>query len=215
MTECFLHINWRRTVKAFCFLLALLLIVGGMMLSISTAVCHKTEDRILTNDELVSMGEAFDCILVLGCRVWDDGRMSDMLADRVSVGISLYESGLSNTLFMSGDSQNPEVYDEVGTMKNAAMEEGIAAADILTDSYGLSTYESLARLKKQYSPDRVLIVTQEYHLYRALYIAETLGIEAYGVSADLRSYRKQYQRDIREILARCKDVWLVQKKVEY
>ena len=213
MTERF-RICMCRMIKISCFLLALLLIVGGMMISISAAVCHKTGEKIVTKEELLSTGKDFDCILVLGCRVWDDGQMSDMLADRVSVGISLYESGLSDTVLMSGDSQEPAVYDEVGTMKNAAVEAGVNASDVLTDPYGLSTYESLARTKSLYSVNRILIVTQEYHLYRALYIAETLGIEAYGVSADLRSYRKQFARDIREVLARCKDVWLVQKQTE-
>ena len=196
-------------------MLALWIVLFGMLLSISAAVCHKTGGRILAKDDLLEMGTQFDCVLVLGCRVWDDGQMSDMLADRVSVGISLYESGLSNTILMSGDSQNPQNYDEVGTMKQAAIEAGVNAVDILTDPYGLSTYESLARLKKIYKAERVLIVTQEYHLYRALYLADALGIEAYGVSADLRTYRKQLMRDVREILARCKDVWLVQKQTEY
>ena len=196
-------------------MLALFLIVLLMAVSLSAAVCHKTRDRIMTEFELLAMGKEFDCILVLGCRVWDDGRMSDMLSDRVSVGISLYQSGLSNTILMSGDSQNPTAYDEVGTMKNAAIEAGVTETDVWLDPYGLSTYESLSRLKELYGADQVLIVTQEYHLYRALYIAEALGIEAYGVCADLQSYRNQFSRDVREILARCKDVWLVQKQAEY
>jgi SanA protein len=73
------------------------------------------------------------------------------------------------------------------------------------DHAGFSTYESLYRAKEIFGADRIIIVSQEYHLYRALYIAKALGIEAYGVSADLRSYSGQYKRELREILARNKD----------
>ena len=96
-------------------------------------------------------------------------------------------------------------YNEVGTMKEYAVNEGVPSEDIFMDHAGFSTYESLYRAKEIFGADRIIIVSQEYHLYRALYIAKALGIEAYGVSADLRSYSGQYKRDLREILARNKD----------
>lgn len=198
-------------------LTAILLASAIFLLSVSVAVCNKTEDRIVTAEFLSETGMQFDCILVLGCRVWEDGRMSDMLSDRVSVGVSLYKNGLSNTILMSGDSEHAEEYDEVGAMKRAVIDAGIASDAVLTDPYGLSTYDSLIRLRDIYGAERVLIVTQEYHLYRALYIAEKLGMEAFGVSADLQPYRNQFMRDLREIPARCKDVYyaLAQPKPKY
>ena len=97
-------------------------------------------------------------------------------------------------------------------MKAAAEAAGIPQEAILTDPLGLSTYDSIARLSALYEGKRVLIVTQSYHLYRALYVAERLGLEAYGVSADLRSYVGQIKYDVREVAARCKDVFYAEVK---
>jgi vancomycin permeability regulator SanA len=83
---------------------------------------------------------------------------------------------------------------------------------IILDGKGYSTYESVYNAVKQYGAKKIVIVTQEYHLYRALYIAEGLGIEAYGVHADLRSYRNQVYRTAREQVARVKDFILTVAK---
>jgi vancomycin permeability regulator SanA len=106
---------------------------------------------------------------------------------------------------MSGDSRTDD-YDEVGAMRGAAIAAGVPAEAIVIDPAGLSTYDSIVRLAEVYGGRRVVIVTQSYHLYRALYLAEKLGLDAYGVSADLRSYAGQGKREVREVLARCKDV---------
>lgn len=188
------------------FLLAVGLLFLCTVLCISAAVCDKTEDRILTPHELSRMEGEFDCILVLGCRVYSDGTPSDMLYDRITTGVSLYRAGVADKLLMSGDSQHPS-YDEIGAMVRVADEQGIPTEAILTDPMGLSTYESILRLRDAFHGRRVVIVTQEYHLHRALYLAEKLGLDAYGVRADLRPYQKQLQMELREILARCKDVY--------
>ena len=198
-------IKLRRLLPACCFLICLGVLLSGMAFVISAAVCDKTQDRILTKEQLQDMEGEFDCILVLGCRVYDDGRLSHMLEDRVSTAVTLYQAGVCETILMSGDSQT-ENYDEVGTMKNAAIEAGVPEDAIVTDPAGLSTYDSIARLLRVYEGKRVIIVTQNYHLYRALYIAEKMDVEAYGVSADLRPYSGQFKYEVREIFARCKDV---------
>ena len=180
-------------------------------LAISGAVCHKTRSRVVAPQELTALEGAFDCILVLGCLVYSDGTLSHMLEDRVKVGVSLYHGGVCDTLLMSGDHQN-DSYNEVDPMRAAAEAQGVPIQAILTDPLGLSTYDSVKRVLSEFSGKRIVIVTQEYHLYRALYIAEKLGIEAYGVSADLRPYRNQWMRDLREILARCKDVYFALKQ---
>lgn len=105
---------------------------------------------------------------------------------------------------MSGDHGRKE-YDEVNIMKNYAIEKGIPSENIFMDHAGFSTYESIYRAKEIFEAKKVVIVTQEYHLYRALYIANQLGIEAYGVGADPRKYVGAAYREIREILARDKD----------
>jgi len=119
---------------------------------------------------------------------------------------ALYQAGIGDAILMSGDSRSV-YYDETGAMRKAAMASGVPEEAILTDPMGLSTYDSVARLLKVWRFQRVVIVTQEYHLYRALYIAEKLGIEAYGVAADKRPYAGQLKYDLREIFARCKDVF--------
>jgi len=197
---------WKKGVlpiTAFCLCVGVLLSV--MALVISAAVCDKTEERIVTAEQLLEMEGEFDCILVLGCRVYSDGRLSHMLEDRLLTAFSLYDQGVCDRLLMSGDSQTV-YYDEVGAMKRAAMEHGIPEEAILTDPAGLSTYDSISHLLSHYEGKRVVIVTQEYHLYRALYVAEKLGVEAFGVSADRRPYVNQWKYSLREIAARCKDV---------
>ena len=105
---------------------------------------------------------------------------------------------------MSGD-HGQESYDEENAMKQYAIKNNVPSEDVFMDHAGFSTYESIYRAKEIFKADKIVIVTQEYHLYRALYIAEKLGIEAYGVASDLHKYGGQNARDVREVLARCKD----------
>ena len=148
--------------------------------------------------------ENADCILVLGCKVKSDGSLSHMLEDRLKRGVALYKAGAAPKLLMSGDHGQAE-YNEVAAMKQYAMDQGVPAEDIFMDHAGFSTYESLYRARDIFEVERVIIVTQEYHLYRALHIAKALGLESWGVDADYRSYSGQLARDVREVLARVKD----------
>ena len=159
--------------------------------------------NIITPEETAELKDV-DCIVVLGCQVKDDGNPSDMLADRLRRGIDLYNQGVAPKIIMSGDHGQKE-YDEVNTMKQVAVDAGIPSSDVFMDHAGFSTYETLYRAKEIFEADRIIVVTQEYHLYRTLYIAEKLGIEAYGVNADYHTYWGQSNREAREILARCKD----------
>ena len=152
----------------------------------------------------------YDCAIILGAKVKNDGSPSDMLRDRLDTGISLYKSGIVKKLLLTGDSENPEEYDETAAMKSYAIAAGVPEADILTDGYGLSTYDSIWRARKLYGVKRAVIVTQKYHLHRALYIAEKLGYtEVCGVSADVRNYSGQIWRDLREVAARVKDFFFI------
>ena len=196
----------RRLLPACCFLLCGAILLAGGFLSVSAAVCDKTEDRIVTIDQLKEIDVEFDYILVLGCRVYSDGRLSHMLEDRVTTAVTVWQAGVCDRILMSGDSRSV-YYDETGAMKRAAIEAGVPEEAILTDPAGLSTYDSVARALQAYQGKRVVIITQEYHLYRALYLAEKLGMEAYGVSADRRPYVGQIKYDVREVFARCKDVY--------
>ena len=162
-----------------------------------------TADQILSPEEAATLTDV-DCILVLGCYVHDSGRPSDMLADRLRRGIELYQSGAAPKLLMSGDHGQKD-YNEVKAMTLEAMDEGIPSEDIFMDHAGFSTYESIFRARDVFAADKIIIVTQEYHLYRALHVANALGVEAYGVAADYHTYVGQAYRELREILARNKD----------
>ncbi len=184
-------------------------VLFGMALGVSGAVCNKTEERIFELEEIdrINGEKAYDCVLVLGCRVYDNGRLSPMLEDRMQVAVDLMAQGVSDRLLVSGDHATDE-YDEVGAMKAYAVEHGVDSSAVFEDHDGYSTYDSIARLKTVYGARRAVIVTQKYHLHRALHLAESMGIEAVGVSADLQPYSRQASYDFREIFARCKDVYL-------
>ena len=170
---------------------------------INGIVIGTASGRILSPQEAAELVDV-DCILVLGCLVNDGGVPSDMLHDRLRQAVELYELGAAPKLLMSGD-HGRENYDEVDAMKTYAVGEGIASADVFMDHAGFSTYESMYRAKEVFGAKKVIIVTQEYHLYRAVYIARSLGLDAYGVTSDYNRYLGQFRRDVREVLARVKD----------
>ncbi len=189
---------------AACCVLALGILGMSAALIANAHVKRSTADQIISAEDAVAL-EDVDCIIVLGCLVKSNGVPSDMLADRISVGVTLYQNGTSPKLLMSGDHGQKD-YDEVNVMKACAMDAGVPSEDVFMDHAGFSTYESILRAKEIFGADKIVIVTQEYHLHRALYVANALGIEAYGVSADLRGYAGQTKRDVREVLARIKDM---------
>lgn len=182
----------------------ILLIVFVALLGINFFVIAKTKNKILTEEQAKEL-EDVDCILILGAGIWGENP-SPMLEDRLLQGIALYQNGVSNKIIMSGD-HGKENYDEVNVMKRFAIEKDVKSEDIFMDHAGFSTYESMYRAKDIFKAKKILIVTQKYHIYRAIYVAEQLGLEAYGVNSDPRTYAGQAMRDLREILARDKD-WL-------
>ena len=194
----------KKTLRGLLSIFLCLCILGITALTVINSIVKlSTGDQIISSEEAAKL-EDIDCILVLGCFVKDDGRPSDMLFDRLTRGVELYDMGAAPKLLMSGD-HGREEYDEVAAMKQFAIDEGIPSEDVFMDHAGFSTYESVYRAKEIFQADKILIVTQEYHLYRALYIANQLGVEAYGVSSDYHTYVGQFMRDFREILARVKD----------
>lgn len=182
----------------------LVLLGTASLFGINAFVTRTAENYILQPEQAAAL-EDVDCILVLGCGVREDGSPSPMLHDRLKRGVSLYQAGAAGKLLMSGD-HGRDGYDEVDAMKAYAVGEGVPAEDVFMDHAGFSTYESMYRARDVFQTKKVIIVTQEYHLYRAVYIARSLGIDAYGVSSDYRQYSGQSMRQVREVLARVKDV---------
>ena len=189
----------KKMIKYVVLVVAIFILI---VLSINLYVKLSTKKQILTNNDYSSL-QNIDCIIVLGAGIWGD-KPSPMLEDRLLQAIDLYKKGVASKIIMSGDHGKKE-YDEVNVMKKFAIEKGIPSEDIFMDHAGFSSYESIYRAKDIFETKRVVVVTQEYHLYRALYIANSLGLEAYGVGADPRQYVGALYRELREILARNKD----------
>ena len=193
----------RIILRIFCVLLCLGILGMGALFGINAIVKGSVKDQILSAQEASQLADV-DCILVLGCGVRSDGTPSDMLHDRLRRGVELYDMGAAPKLLMTGD-HGREGYDEVDAMKTFAVGAGIASENVFMDHAGFSTYESMYRAREIFQAKKIIIVTQEYHLYRAVYIAQRLGMEAYGVSSDYRAYTGQFRMDLREVLARVKD----------
>ena len=168
-----------------------------ILLSINLYVKYSTKKNIVDNIKEV------DYILVLGASVKKDS-ISPMLKDRLDKTIEVYKDTKAK-IILSGDSIKSDEYDEVGKMKNYVLSKEIPIEDIILDEHGISTYDSIYRIKDMTKGKKVVIITQRYHLYRALYIASSLNINSYGIPAQGENYFGQEYREFREVLARNKD----------
>lgn len=185
--------------KIIIAILCICLLGGIAVVGINAYMISYANKYILTEEDLKS--EDFDCIMVLGAGLWD-GEPSPMLQERLDFGLIAYETECSGKLLMSGDHGRKE-YDEVNKMKEVAVQNGVPADNVFMDHAGFSTYESMYRARDVFQVEKMVIVTQEYHLYRAVYNARKLGIDAYGFAADRLEY--PIYNDVREALARLKD----------
>ena len=179
--------------------LSLILLVGIAVAGINIYMVSSVDEYILTMDEV---GEYdFDCVMVMGAGIWGT-QPSPMLQERLDFGNEVYFTGCTDRILMTGDHAREE-YDEVNIMKDCAIEAGVPADNVFMDHAGLSTYESMYRARDVFQVEKMVIVTQKYHLYRAVYDARKLGIDAYGVAADKMQYG--FYNNVREWLARVKD----------
>ena len=196
----------RKRTRTVLKILSIAVVIGLILVLIGACInlyiVHTGGKQIYTVEQM--RGSKADCILVLGAGLKPDGSPSDMLRDRLAFACDLWEEGVSDTVLVSGDRAS-ESYDEVTAMKNYLLVHGVPEEAILEDPKGYSTSESLKRAKDVFGYENVVVVTQRYHLYRALYIAQKTGLDAKGVNSDPYTYRGQVLRDIREFAARIKD----------
>lgn len=190
---------WKCVLPILFILLVIPFLIGGY-------VTIGMRSGIISELEAMEVGAntQADCILVLGAGIRPDGTPSFMLRHRLDKGIELYEAGVAPKLLLSGDN-GQERYDEVNAMKGYVLAQGVPAEDIFLDHAGFSTYDSIYRAKAVFAVEEAVVVTQNYHLYRALFIARRLGLQAVGVSAEGSHYAGQWGRDVREFLAKNKD----------
>jgi len=185
---------------------------------LASAVLAINVRLILTGDPMmysVSSAPQKQAALILGARILGKNTVSHILADRLETGIALYNAGKVQKLLISGD-HGQRNYDEVNVMRRYLLASGIPPEDIFMDHAGFDTYDSVYRAKEVFGVESMLIVTQRFHLYRGLFIARSLNIDAAGVDSSLREYNAETQlrNDFREVLARVKayaDVLLVAK----
>jgi SanA protein len=176
-----------------------MILIISISITISTVNSYK---KYIYNIEDIPSGN--DVIIVLGAGVRVDGTPSDILADRLETSLEVFEAGLANVFLLSGD-HGREEYNEVGSMKKYILQNDIDEKLIFMDHAGFSTYDTMYRAKEIFKVDKAIIVTNEYHLPRALYIAKKLGIDAYGIKSDKRQYQLMDSYKKREVLAQLKD----------
>lgn len=183
------------------FSLAIFVMLVGSVMAVNIYVERVGTKYILDVDDVPTA----DAILVLGAYVFPDGTTSSMLTDRLTVGYELYKEGKAPKILVSGDHGRKD-YDEVNAMKSFLKEKGVSGQDVFMDHAGFSTYESVYRARDIFQVKRVIIVTQEYHLMRAVFLARALGLEAYGTPSDRRDYgQAMTMYKLREVAARNKD----------
>jgi len=196
----------RKQVRLAALALCLALCAGIVFAGVNIYMARGEAPRILPPEQAAAL-EGVDCILVLGAKVMPSGAPSHMLEDRCRRAVALFKAGAAPVLLMSGDHGQWE-YDEVTCMKQYAVDHGVPSPAVFMDHAGFSTYDSMYRARDVFRAKKIIIVTQRYHLFRALYIARQLGLEAYGVSCDYRPYATQMKNSAREALARCKDFFM-------
>lgn len=172
----------------------------------NAAAILTTQDDIVDQQAAASFDA--DAIIVLGASVYPDGTPSGILQDRLDDGIALYFAGAAPKIIMSGDN-GTESYNECWAMKRYAVSQGVPSEDVFCDHAGFSTYETMYRARHVFGAERIVVATQTYHLYRALYDAQGVGMEAIGVPSDYGEYANQSWYDIREVFARTKDFFQV------
>lgn len=145
-----------------------------------------------------------DCIIVLGAGIVDNETPTPMLKDRLDAGILLYNLGVAPKVLLTGDN-GQDYHNEIRVMLSYLLDAGIPSEDIFCDHAGFSTYDSMYRAQDIFDVKKAIVVTQTYHLYRALYIGESLGMTVMGIGSDQERYSGQSMREVREVLARVKD----------
>lgn len=190
----------------------LALVLAVVVVAVLVFVGTNAAAVLTTRDDIVDQQTAAafdaDAIVVLGASVKPDGTPSGILQDRLDDGIALYFAGAAPKIIMSGDN-GTESYNECWAMKRYAVSQGVPSEDVFCDHAGFSTYETMYRARHVFGAERIVVATQTYHLYRALYDAQGVGMEAIGVPSDYGEYANQSWYDIREVFARTKDFFQV------
>jgi len=199
-------------VFMFCLILFLALVISSFF-AIQVYVISSARGYILSDS---SDAPECDAIMVLGALVYQSGRPSPLVADRLDYGYELYIQGKAKKILVSGDHGRYN-YDEVNSMREYLMDKGVPREDIFMDHAGFNTYDSMYRAKAIFEIESLLISTQNFHIDRSVFIARKLGIDAYGYPCEDKAMYNMRWMNAREKLARVKAVWdtTVKRKPKY
>ncbi len=184
-------------------LLILLTIAVVGVLLVNWRVSNLTRPLIFTVDQLPGV---YETGIVLGAKVYSDGKLSGMVQDRADTAVVLYQHQKIRKILVSGDNGQKN-YDEVNAIKDYLLSKGIPKADLFLDHAGFDTYDSMYRAKAIFTVESVVVITQDFHLPRAVFIAQKLGVPVVGVAADIQDYGHMERVIVREKLAVMK-AWL-------
>jgi SanA protein len=182
-------------------LAALSLVALLIVYLVNLRVQSYTAGRLQTSITEIPSEEPPRVAIVFGARVWNDGSPSNALYDRVVTAVELYRAGRVRKLLMSGDNPTHQ-YDEPTAMKQTAMELGVPESDIVLDFAGRRTYDTCYRAKEIFEVQKAILVTQEFHQARALYLCNNLGIDSIGITANRRKYEGENYWTFREFFSR-------------
>lgn len=190
----------RRVPFLLKLLIVLILLPPLTAVAINLLMFATTTGNMQTIDELADANA--DCIIVLGAGIEADGSPSPILAERLDTAIALYENNASKDIIVSGGEDAAQ--SEVSSMRNYLLQNGIPSMAITTDTHGVDTFASMANLRTRFNVQKAIIVSQRFHLYRAIYIAEQMNLDVSGCPASEEGISDTALL-LREFLARLKD----------
>lgn len=191
--------------KAIFLVIFSMLFLFLMVWGINSYLVSHTKEYI--HNKLSDVPNAYT-VVVLGARVYPDSSVSYYLQDRLEGALDLYKAGKVERFLLSGD-HGTKSYDEVNTMKKYLLDKGVPTEDLFLDHAGFNTYNTMQRALKVFEVDKCIIVSQDYHLPRAVYIANKIGLEAHGFSQDSEQMVGIQYSKTREVIARVKSFFEV------
>lgn len=196
-------------------LLVMILVVSILGILVIVGIDYRVASRgrrlIMGPDDSVTLEDpddsaapaTYDCVIVPGALVYPNGTPSPMLQDRLETALAIYQAGLTDRILVSGDHGQAD-YDEVNVMRQYLLNRGVNPEHIFMDHAGFDTYDTLYRARDVFAVHKALIATQTFHLLRALYIGQELGLVVQGLASDLRPYPGMTRYRLREYGARLK-----------
>ena len=188
-----------------------LLFILFMMIGINVYVGMSSKDYIA--DDIKDVKKGVSAIIVPGAGLESDGTPGVVLKDRLDTAIELFKAGVATRILVSGD-HGDDYHNEALAMKEYAIEKGLPADAVFMDHAGFTTYETMYRAREVFGVTSCVIVTQKYHMYRSIYIARGLGLDAYGMPSGIHIDLKYFPLEAREFLARIKAFFMVMFKPE-